>query len=213
VQRRLRPEHVERISDTQVKITLPPCPDFDIEEDEEIHVWIPASALTSATEPVYAGSFIIKADTYLERMQHAIQGMKDELEVLPVNAKLPRFLLTFFACEIAAKSLVSMKKNEGSDTKSLSKKWNTKQIRASLKHFGIEYASNDIQKLFSEEKVSASEMSARSLRDNVVHRMKGAHRDAVRNRYDELMPVLQSFLSTIEDWVVERMSDGNTSYS
>ena len=201
VQQRLRPEHVKRISDTQVEITLPPCPDFDIEEDEVVHVWIPPAALTNATEPLYAGAFTIKADTYTERIRHAIKGMNDELRALPENAELPRFLLMFFACEIIAKSLVSMKINEGTATKSLSKKWSTKQISASLKHFGIDHDSKQIEILFSEKKAPASDMSARSLRDNIVHRMKSVHRDAVRARFGEFMLRMESFLDAVEDWM------------
>ena len=201
VQRRLRPEHVERISDTQVKITLPPCPDFDLEEDEVVDVWIPATALKNAKEPIYGGSFTIKADTYVERIQHAIQGLNEERDALPEHAKLPHFLLTFFACEIIAKSVVSMHKNKGRNTKALSSRWNTKEISSALQDLGIQASSAKIEQLFSTAKAFASEMSARSLRDNVVHRLKGPHREAVRNRYDELMPIMQDFVKSVETWI------------
>ena len=48
--------------------------------------------------------------------------------------------------------------------------------------------------------VGATDMSARVLRDNVVHRMKSVHRDAVRSRYDELMPLMRGFVDRVGDW-------------
>ena len=74
VQKLLKPEHIERVSDTEIRITMPPCPDFDIDEDEIIHVTIPPEVLVKSTKPIYAGPFTIKADTYEERIDHAIQG-------------------------------------------------------------------------------------------------------------------------------------------
>lgn len=72
MKRVLKPEHVERLNDKQVRITLPACPDFDIEEDEEIEVWIPPTALVNATRPIFAGKFMIKADSFEERIDNAV---------------------------------------------------------------------------------------------------------------------------------------------
>lgn len=200
VQRRLRPADVVRISDTKFEITLPPCPDFDIEEDEVVHIWIPASVLQNSKEPIYAGSFTIKADTYEERINHAIEGISEERRALPNNAKLAHFLLTFFACEIIAKAVVSLHKNRGKNTKALSKIWSTKDINRALSELGIAVAPARIDELFSKTRSLASEMSARDLRDNVVHRLKRQHREAVRDRYEDLMLGMDEFLNAVGSW-------------
>lgn len=200
VKRMLKPEHVTRLSDTQVQITLPPCPDFDIEEDETVEVWIPAAAFTKSDKPVYAGSFTIKADTYFERIDTAINGLKEERESLAVDAKVTHFLLTFFTCEIVAKSVISYSKNKGTNRNDLVGTWTTKDIKRSLQDLKIDFSTSNVEKLFSTERALASEMSARSLRDNITHRMKHQHRSAVRNRYEEIMGAMMQFLSVVEKW-------------
>ena len=128
------------------------------------------------------------------------QGMKEERNALPEHARLVHFLLTFFACEIIAKSVVSMHMNKGKKTKALSSKWNTKEINSALNDLGILVSPVRIDQLFSKAKSLASEMSARDLRDNIVHRLKGPHREAARHRYEELMPAMLEFVDVVEAW-------------
>lgn len=197
----LKPEHVERVSDTEVRITFPECPDYDIDEDEIIHVNIPPSALVNATEPVYAGSFTIRADTFEERIDNAIKALSEEKEGLKKNAAVPSFMFTFFTCEIVAKSIVSICKYKGTNRKTPTDKWSTKEINSALRELGIEYDEDSVTNLFAENKrVMASEMSARVLRDCIAHRMKSVHRDAVKRRYDSLMATMKEFLSAIDVW-------------
>ena len=196
----LKPEHVERISDTEVRITLPPCPDFDIDEDEIVHITIPPSMLANSTAPVYAGSFTIHADTYEERIDNAIKGCKEELSLLSDDAVVSRFLIEFFTCEIVAKSIVSKYSHKGTGKKSLVGKWSTKDANSAIEKLGIEFDESAVRLLFSEEKAVASEMSARKLRDNICHRMKSVHRKAVQRRYDSLTGSMAEFLAAVEIW-------------
>lgn len=196
----LKPEHVERLSDTQVRITLPECPDYDIDEDETINVTIPASALEKSTEPLNAGSFTIRANTYEERIDYAIQALKEEQACLGENTAVPSFIFTFFTCEIVAKSIVSKCKFKGTNRKSLTDKWSTKEINKAISELKIDFDEASVKALFSEEKVVASQMSARALRDNIVHRMKPVHRNAVKQRYNPLMSTMQKFLSAVDAW-------------
>jgi len=122
----LKTEHIEFPSNAKAHITLPSCPDYDIEEDEVIDVWIPAEALAESDKPIYAGFFTIKAESYQERIDHAIQGM-----------------------------------------------------------------------------------SARQLRNKIVHRMKPQYRSAVRERYESLMGTMTEFLSAVEGWRI-RSRGGET---
>lgn len=200
VKKLLKPEHVERVSDTVVKIHWPPCPDFDIEEDEIVHITIPPEALVKSTVPLYAGSITIKADSYEERIDHSIEGLREEETLLAEDAVVPRFLFTFFACEIVAKAIVSKYRHRGTNKKALVGKWSTKDINSALNYLNIDFDQLAVNSLFSEEKVVASEMSARQLRDNVVHRMKSVHRNTVRNRYDFLMTTMQEFLDVVQEW-------------
>jgi hypothetical protein len=200
MKRVLKPEHVERLSDTQIRITLPPCPDFDIEEDETVEVWIPPSILVKSEKPLYAGSFTIKADTYEQRIDHAIQGLKDEQTGLGSDARVATFLLTFFTCEIVAKSIIGRSKGEGTGRKSLPGNYSTNNVSDSLKKLKIKFGQESVGKLFSTEREVASEMSARKLRDEIVHRMKSTHRLAVRRRYASLMEAMMEFLSAVEAW-------------
>jgi len=195
----LKPEHVERLSDTQVRITLPPVPDFDIEEDETIEVWIPATAVASG-QAIYAGSFTIKADSFEDRIDHAIVGLKEELDDLGPNAAVARFLLTFVTCEVVAKSLVSHSKSKGQGRKALIDKWTTKDIGQALKGLGIHAEKALLDLLFSTEKAVANDMSARLLRDNLVHRMKRVHRVAIRARLNSLLTAMQQFLTAVQEW-------------
>ncbi len=197
----LKPEHVERISDTEVRITLPECQDYDIDEDEIIHVNIPPSALVKATKPIYAGSFTIRADTFEERIDNAIKALSEEKEGLKENAAVPSFIFTFFTCEIVAKSIVSICKFKGTSRKTPTDKWSTKDINRALKELGIEFNEDSVINLFAENKrVVASEMSARVLRDSIAHRMKSVHRNAVKRRYDSLMATMEGFLNSVDVW-------------
>ena len=200
MKRMLRPEHVERLSDTQLRITLPPCPDFDIEEDEQIEVWIPPQLLVKGTTPLFAGTFTINADSYEERIDHAIQGLAEERTELGPNSRLATFLLTFFTSEIVAKALVSHAKYRGTGRKTPSNKWSTNDMTRALKTLGIDFDRASVDAIFSTESALASEMSARALRDNVTHRMKRIHRQAVRDRYPALMETMERFLHAVSDW-------------
>lgn len=204
----LKPEHVERLSDSQVSITLPPCPDFDIDEDVTVDVWIPAEVLVISDRPLYAGSFTIKADTYEERIDSAIQGLREERDGPEPGAAVASFLLTFFTCEIVAKSVVSHSKYKGSGRKSPVTKYTTKDVGGALKDLKVDFNERLVDQLFStEEQALASEMSARKLRDNVVHRMKPNHRSAVRTRYESLMETMTQFLTAIEAWRARSRAD------
>ena len=194
----LKPEHVVRVSDTEVRITLPPCPDYNIEEDETIHVWIPPEALSKAEEPVYAGPFVIKADTYEQRIDNAIQAMKEEKS--GVAAAVPTFLIAYFACEIVAKSIVGHLKFRGTSRKSLPKSFTTKDVSDALKDMQIDFSNDSVKLLFATEPLLASEMSARKLRDVIVHTMKPHYRSAVRERYESLMKTMTAFLGAVEVW-------------
>lgn len=115
---------------------LPPRPDYDIEEDEIVPIWIPPEVLVKSDRPIYAGSFTIKADTYEERIDHAIQGLKEEQSG---DAAVATFLLTFFTCEIVAKSVVGHSKFKGTGRKSLPGKWTTKDVSRALKNLKIDF--------------------------------------------------------------------------
>jgi hypothetical protein len=200
VRRLLTPEHVERLSDTQVRITLPPAPDFDIEEDETVRVTIPASALVNSKQDIDAGTFTIRADTFEERIDNALKGLADERARLGVGAELATFLLTFFTCEIVAKALVSHVKYGRTGRKALADKWSTKDLAAAMAKLGIPHERSALDALFSEEPALASEMSARKLRDCIAHRMKDVHRNALRARYDSLLSDMDKYLATATEW-------------
>lgn len=200
IQRVLKPEHIERLSDTQLRVTLPPCPDFDIEEDEEVEIWIPPQMLVKATRPVFAGTVTIKADSYEERIDNALQGLNDERAELESSSALATFLLTFFTCEIVAKAIVSHAKYGRTGRKALADKWSTRDIAQALVALGIQYDQALLDALFSTVPALASEMSPRALRDSIAHRMKRVHRQAVRDRYPVLMETMESFLRAIDAW-------------
>lgn len=200
MKRVLKPEHVERLNDTQVRITLPPCPDFDIEEDEAVEVWIPAQALVNATRPVFAGKFTIKADSFEERIDNAMQGLEEERVELGSRSVLANFLLTFFTCEIVAKALVSHARYGRAGRKAIADKWSTKDIAQALTALGIQYDQAFLDVLFSTAPALASEMSARALRDSIAHRMKRVHRQAVRDRSSVLLETMDGFLRAIGHW-------------
>jgi hypothetical protein len=200
VRRLLTPEHVERISDTQVRITLPPVPDFDIEEDEIVRVRVPASVLVNATHDIDAGIFTIKADSLEERIDNALKGLQEECAELGDRSKLATFLLTFFTCEIVAKALVTHVQYGRTGRKALGDKWSTKDISSALVKLRIQYDGASLDALFSTEQALASEMSARVLRDSIAHRMKDVHRRAVRTRYNDLMAEMDRFLSVAATW-------------
>jgi hypothetical protein len=128
VRRLLRPEHVERQSDAQMRITIPAVPDVDIEEDEIVRESVPAAALANGTHDLDAGTFTIKADTLEERIDNAIRGLREERVRLGEGAELATFLLAFFTCEIVAKALVSYVKYGRTGRKALADKWSTKDI-------------------------------------------------------------------------------------
>jgi hypothetical protein len=196
----LKPEHVERLSDTQVRITLPPCPDFDIDEDEEVEVWVPPQLLVKGTRPLFAGRFTIKADSYEERIDNAMQGLIEERAELGAGAPLATFLFTFFTCEIVAKAIVSHSKYGGTGRKRLTDRWSTSDIARALNALDIHFDLASLDALFSSEPAIASEMSARALRDNVTHRMKRVHRQAVRDRYPVIMEAMERFLRAVGCW-------------
>jgi hypothetical protein len=200
VKRALKPEHVERLSDTEVQITLPPVTEFDIEDDEIVEVWIPPSMLVKATEPLFAGRFTIKADSFKERIDNALQGLDEECAELGPRSKLAAFLLTFFTCEIVAKALVSHAKYGPTGRKALGDKWSTRDIAAAPTKLGVAYKRSELDPLFATEPKVASEMSARALRDSIAHRMKRVHRQAVRDRYLELMERMEGFLTAVRMW-------------
>jgi hypothetical protein len=200
VKRLLKPEHVERISDTQVRITLPPVPDFDIEEDEVVRVRVPASALVNATRDIDAETFTIKADSFEERIDNALEGLKEERAALGNCSELATFLLTFFTCEIVAKAVVSHVRYGRTGRKALADKWSTKDISSALAQLDIQHHVESLDALFSTEQALASEMSARVLRDSIAHRMKDVHRRAVRARYRELMAKMDGFLLAAANW-------------
>jgi hypothetical protein len=197
----LKPEHVERLNDTQVRITLPLCPDYDIEEDEVVEDWIPPEVLVKSDRPIRIELFTIKADTYEERIDHAIKGLKEEQSSLGSDARVATFLLTFFTCEIVAKSIVGHSQYGRTGRKSLPGGYTTKNVSDALRKLKINFDQKSVGKLFSADKGElASEMSARNLRDAIVHRMKLQHRSAVRKRYEYLMGTMGEFLSAIEAW-------------
>ena len=196
----LKPEHVERLNDAQVRMTLPPCPDFDIEEDEEVEVWIPAQALVHSTRPIFAEKFTIKADSFEERIDNAMQGLSEERAQLGSSSALADFLLTFFTCEIVAKAIVSYAKYGTTGRKALADKWTTKDIAQALAAIDIQYDHASLDTLFSNVPALASEMSARALRDSIAHRMKRVDRKAVRDRYSVLMENMDDFLRAIRAW-------------
>ena len=195
----LRPEHIERISDTQIRINFPPVPDFDIEEDEIVRVPIPPAMLKNAT-PGIEGTFTIKADSFEERVHNALRGLKEERAELGDCSQLATFLLTFFTCEIVAKALVSHIKYGRTGRKALADKWSTKDLSSALDKLSIQYDRESLDALFSTEQALASEMSARVLRDSIAHRMKDVHRRAVRARYRDLMAEMDGFLSVVATW-------------
>jgi hypothetical protein len=196
----LKPEHIERISDTQVRITLPPVPDFDIEEDEIIRLRIPASVLVNATQDIDAGTLTIKADSFEERIDNSLKGLQEERAAIAGCSQLGTFLLTFFTCEIVAKALVSHVRYGRTGRKALGDKWSAKDISLALRELGIRYDGNSLDVLFSTEQALASEMSARVLRDNIAHRMKDLRRRAVRARYSDLMAEMDRFLGAAAAW-------------
>ena len=122
------------------------------------------------------------------------------LSLLSDRAAIPRFLFTFFTCEIIAKAIVSKYRHRGTNKKALVGKWSTRDITESTEKLGIQFDKAKIRTLFSEEKVIASEMSARQLRNNIVHRMKYVHRNAARRRHDSLMQTMDDFLSVVKKW-------------
>jgi hypothetical protein len=190
-----------------VRITLPVCPDFDIEEDETVPMWIPASALKNSTQPIYAGSFVVKAATFKERIDNAILALEEEHECLGQATSVPSFIFTFFTCEIVAKSIVGYCKFKDTGRKSLPGKWSTKEIENAINELEIGFDSESIRFLFSEEQLVASQMSARVLRDNIVHRMRSTHRKAVKIRYVSLMEAMQRFLDAVKGWRDRKMGE------
>jgi hypothetical protein len=200
VLRLLKPEHFRRVSDTQVEITLPAIPDFDIEEDEIVPVRVPAFMLSRSTVNLDAGVITIKADSFEERIDNALVGLREEREQLGASSELASFLLTFFTCEIAAKAIVSHVRYGRAGRKALSDKWSTRDVLAALAALGIASDVDTIGALFSTEHAVASEMSAKALRDSIVHRMKDTHRRAVRARFVELMQTMERFLDLIAAW-------------
>jgi len=196
----LKPENIERLSDSQLKITWPPMPDYDIDEDEVIQFWIPPEVLVKSTKPVYAGSFTIKADSYIQRIDKVLLALEEEHSSLGEDTAVPSFIFTFFACEILAKTIVSYCKYNGTDRKSLSGKWSTKDINSAIAKLDIKFSSEFVAKLFSEEKKLASEASARSLRDSVAHKMKSVPRSAIKSRYGELMTLMDTFILEVSRW-------------
>jgi len=211
VSRLLKPEHVKRVSDTQVEITLPPAPDFDIEEDEIVRIRVPAAALVHSLEDLDAGTFTIKADSFEERIDNALSGLREERDQLGAVSELASFLLTFFTCEIVAKAIVSHVKYGRIGRKALSDKWSTRDVSSALTTLGIPFDVNSIDALFSTEQKLASEMSARALRDIVAHRMKDTHRRAVRARFKDLMAEMEHFLELVELWRKQTANAPNTS--
>ena len=209
VESMLKTEHIEFPSNAKAHITLPSCPDYDIEEDEVIDVWIPAEALAESDKPIYAGFFTIKAESYQERIDHAIQGLKEEKSGLGPDAAVATFLLTFFTCEIVAKSVICDFLYEGTDRKSLPKKYNAEDLSNALEFRKINFEKESVEKLFSLGKTLASKMSARQLRNKIVHRMKPQYRSAVRERYESLMGTMTEFLSAVEGWRI-RSRGGET---
>jgi hypothetical protein len=196
----LKPEHWEFPSNTEACLPLPPCPDYDIEEDETIEVWVPAEALEKSDKPIRAGQYTIYADTYEQRIDHAIQGLKEEQSGLDSDMRVATFLLTFFTCEIVAKSIIGRSENEGTNRKSLPERYKAKEVTCALKERKIDFDQGAVEKLFSSAKVGASEMSARMLRNQIAHRMKPQYRKAVRERYESLMGTMGEFLSAVEAW-------------
>ena len=193
----LKAEHVERLNDAQVLITLPPC----LEEDEIVEDSIPSEVLVKSDKPIRIKLSTIKADTHEERIDHAIQRLKEERSALGSDARLAAFLLTFFTCEIVARSIVGHVEYKKTGRKSLPGSYSTKDVNAALKKRHIIFDQKSVGKLFSATKGElASEMSARDLRDKIVHGMKPQHRSAVRGRYESLMGTMMEFLSAVEAW-------------
>ena len=147
--------------------------------------------------PIYAGSFTIKADSYEERIDNAIQSLKEEQ---PGDAAVATFLLTFFTCEIVVKSVIGHSKDKGTGQKSLPGNYTTKTVSYALNNLKINFDQESVDKLFSTREALASEMSARQLRDKIAHQMKPQHRSAVRERYASLMGTMMKFLSAVEAW-------------
>lgn len=57
------PSNVVRTSDTVLTITLPPVSTYTIDTDQTIYVSIPSNSTSTSTQPIYAGSFTVKAVT------------------------------------------------------------------------------------------------------------------------------------------------------
>ena len=149
---------------------------------------------------LFAGTFTINADSYEERIDNAIEGMKEELAEPGAPSALTGFLLTFFTCEIVAKAIVSYAKYGRTGRKALADKWSTDDIAKALTKLDIQYDQGLLDLLFSTAPALASEMSARALRDSIAHRMKRVHRQAVRDRYSVLMETMEGFLLAVGAW-------------
>ena len=197
----LSAENVELIADNQVKITLPKCEDYDIDEDETISVVIPAESLVKSTVPIDAGTFTIRADTFEERIDNALKALHEEKKGLSQSTAVPSFMFTFFTCEIVAKSLISLCKYKNTPRKTPTQKWSVNKITSALSELDISINENILNYIFEENKrVVASKMSARALRNCVAHKMKSVHRNAIKIRYTELMSNMDIFLNEIEEW-------------
>jgi hypothetical protein len=153
-----------------------------------------------------------KADSFEERIDNALSGLREERDQLRAAAsELASYLLTFFTCEIVAKAIVSHVKYGRVGRKALSDKWSTKDVSSALTTLGIPFDENSIDALFSTEQKLAGEMSARALRDSVAHRMKDTHRRAVRARFKGLMAEMEQFLGLVELWRKQTASAPKTS--
>jgi hypothetical protein len=126
--------------------------------------------------------------------------MKEERGEPGAPSALTSFLLTFFTCEIVAKAIVSYARYGRTGRKALADKWSPKDIPKALTALDIQYDQGLLNLLFSTATALASEMSARALRDNIAHRMKRVHRQAVRDRYSVLMDAMEGFLLAASAW-------------
>ena len=123
-----------------------------------------------------------------------IESVKSKLADYETSVHLQQFLMNYFLCEMACKELIVgwSKNRKGQELKYADIKMNLRVLNYALDFFGVKITKEVRRRLFS-----ANSMSAKKIRDSLVHGISKKNIEKLNAQYTQIMVDMELFINAI----------------
>ena len=140
------------------------------------------------------------AKTIQEKLIKKLQKLEEYISAYQENKDiLVSFIEKYIECEICYKALLLAYRTEKKqDIKESSLKINLADAKKIMVHFNYNIDENTLKCLFSSNE-KKNEMSAKKIRDNILHKLSEKAISEVIERFDELADYMNQFLALFSE--------------